>query len=599
MSGGRGAALVSDHGTDLWLVFRLPGAFGLALGIGAALALSPSAMAQAPPGNFGPAQQVPQGSPLPRIVPPAPPKAVTAATPAPQSPPVAGPDQVVRVHDVAIEGAHAYAGAELAPLVAGLAGEHVQRSRIEAARDAIQARYRADGYVLTTIKVTLAPSGSLRFVVTEGRIASVKLDGDIGPAGVQVLRFLNHLTELRPIDSASLERWLLLAQDVPGITVHAVLQPSTEEPGALTLIAQVSRQAFSGLSTVDNRGFKLTGPEQGLVVLDAQSFTSLGEKTEVSLFGTARGSQLFGQVAEEMFLGGSGLKLRLYAGSGTADPSGNLGAEGYHGVTTSAGVSLSYPLIRARQQSLTVAGYFDALQSDISTAGILASEDYLRVVRLGADYALQDLVLGGDRTGLNAASVRVSRGIPGIGGSRNGADVPGRVGERVDFTKVDVELSRTQTLFQPWSDASVALQGLLSGQYSPDVLPPAEKFYLGGSRYNRGFYAGEVTGDNAAVASIELQLNTALTIGWLTPAPFQVGAQFYAFQDWGETWERQRTDVNRRLSSSGGGARVSVTRYTEFDVEGVHRETRQPQGPNANTAPLHADGIYWRVLTRF
>ena len=62
-------------------------------------------------------------------------------------------------------------------------------------------------------------SGRLRFVVTEGRIASVKLDGDIGPAGTQVLRFLNRLTEKQPIDSVTLERYLLLAQDVPGVTL--------------------------------------------------------------------------------------------------------------------------------------------------------------------------------------------------------------------------------------------------------------------------------------------------------------------------------------------------------------------------------------------
>ena len=98
-------------------------------------------------------------------------------------------------------------------------------------------------------------NGQLRFVVTEGRIASVKLDGDIGPAGTQVLRFLNRLTEKQPIDSATLERYLLLAQDVPGVTLRAVLEPSTDQPGALNLIAQVSRQAVSGLATIDNRAF--------------------------------------------------------------------------------------------------------------------------------------------------------------------------------------------------------------------------------------------------------------------------------------------------------------------------------------------------------
>ena len=45
--------------------------------------------------------------------------------------------------------------------------------------------------MLTTVRATEA-TGVLRFDVIEGRIADVKLEGDIGPAGTQVLRFLNH-----------------------------------------------------------------------------------------------------------------------------------------------------------------------------------------------------------------------------------------------------------------------------------------------------------------------------------------------------------------------------------------------------------------------
>ncbi len=419
-----------------------------------------------PPGNFGPAQQLPQGSPIPRVLPPVLPRVVPGPALQPAPTPELPASGTVAVRTAQVEGATAYTDAALAPLLAGLAGPAVPIARIQAAREAILARYRRDGYVLTAVKVTLDRAQTLRFVVTEGRIAEVKLDGDIGPAGVQVLRFLNHLTEKQPIDAASLERWLLLAQDVPGISLRAVLRPSTTEPGALTLVAVVSRAAFSGLATADNRAYSLTGPEQGLVVLDANSFTSLGEKTEVSLYGAARATQLFGQASSEFFVGGSGLKLRLYAGSGTADPSGELRAEGYHGVTTTAGVAALYPLIRARRQTLNLGAYFDILQSDIDAAGQLASQDNLRVLRAGADYALQDLWAGGDRTALNGISLRVSRGLQGLGSSTNGQQVPppGRQGEVVDFTKVSFEASRNQTLFSPWHGATVALQGLVAGQ---------------------------------------------------------------------------------------------------------------------------------------
>ncbi len=570
----------------------------------ALLAAPAQAQRPLPPGDFGPAGQLPQGSPVQRIQPLIPPAVAppSAVVPPPQAAlPASGS---VTVSSVGVDGSTAYPAGQLDPLIAGLTGPAVPIERVQAARQAILARYRRDGYVLTAIAVTLDRQHRLRFVVTEGRIADVKLDGDIGPAGVQVLRFLRHLTEVQPIDAASLERWLLLAQDVPGISLRAVLRPSTEQPGALTLVAVVSRQAFSGLFTADNYAYRLTGPEEGLLVLDANSFTSLGERTEVSMYGAARGTQLFGQATSQFFVGGSGLQVRLYAGSGTSDPSGFLGAEQYHGVTTTAGVAALYPWIRARQQTLNLGLYFDILQSDIQTFGAPASEDNLRVVRAGADYVRDDIWLGAARNAVNAVTIRVSHGIDGLGSSANGqvSPPPGRQGEQVDFSKVNFEVSRTQTLFSPWRDATVALEGLLAGQYTGDVLPPSEEFYLGGPRYNPGFYSGEVTGDSALVAYAELQLNTGFTVNWFA-RPLQIGTQLYGFADWGQTWNNHPTGLpanpNQRLKSVGGGLRLNITQYTEFDLQGVARLTREPQGVSSDTPELAAGAVYWRVLTRF
>ena len=50
--------------------------------------------------------------------------------------------------------------------------------------------------------------------------------------------------------------------------------------------------------------------------------------------------------------------------------------------------------------------------------------------------------------------------------------------------------------------------GLLTGQWSNNILPPAEQFYLGGARFTRGYYSGQVPGDKALAATVELQLNT-------------------------------------------------------------------------------------------
>ncbi|MCW3473887.1 ShlB/FhaC/HecB family hemolysin secretion/activation protein [Limobrevibacterium gyesilva] len=548
---------------------------------------------------------LPEGSPIPRIMPPQQPSVSPGAlVPPPTGPAGPVPEVPVTIRSVAIEGATQYPTAELMRLADGLVGEAVPLPRVDAARQAILRRYRDDGFVLTAVSAALDANGNLRFRVTEGRIADVKLDGDIGPAGTQVLRFLNRLTEEKVIDSRTLERYLLLAQDVPGVALRAILKPSTDEPGALTLVAQVSRRPVTGLFTSDNRAFNLTGPEQGLGVVDFNSFTEYGERTQVSLYRTYNNTQLFGQVSTEVFLGASGLKLRVYGGAGSSDPSGSLRAIGYQGQTTVFGGELAYPLIRSRQQTLNLYGTFDALESIVNqNTGVNGSSarvtfDSLRVVRGGVGYALSDLWLGDERPAVNAVSVRVSRGLPWFGASPNGAALNARLGERVDFLKASFDITRTQNLFQPWNGAGLALMGILSGQVSPNVLPPAEKFFLGGSRITRGFYSGQVTGDNALAATVELQLNTAVNTQLLGYGA-DVSLQFYGFYDWGETWENQKSDPNRRLQSFGGGVRMMLTPYTEVDLEGVRRLTVYPNGSSTGISALPNTAFYWRVLTRF
>jgi len=139
---------------------------------------------------------------------------------------------------------------------------------------------------------------------------------------------------------------------------------------------------------------------------------------------------------------------------------------------------------------------------------------------------------------------------------------------------------------------------LAAGQYSQDVLPSAEKFSLGGARLNRGFYAGELTGDRAISLSVEPQLNTGFTMPDLLGG-FDVGMQAYAFYDWGETWESRRSDQNARVGSAGLGVRMFLPKNIELDVEAVNRLTRRPQGTASTVTALQSSGVYWRLIGRF
>ena len=548
---------------------------------------------------------VPQGSPLDAIRPPTLPEVQPSLpTPPPLSQAAASPGRATPISDVAVEGGTVFTQDDYAPLIAGLTGPAVEQSAIEAARAGLVNLYRNQGYVYTVVNAVI-DKRRLRFEVIEGRVTSVRLDGDIGPAGTQVLRFLDHLTDGRPVNVHDLERWLLLASDVPGVSVRSVLNPSETDPGALTLVAQVTRRAVQGLFTSDNRAFQQTGPEELLLVGDFNSFTEFGEKTEVSLYHSYNNTNTFGQASTEVFVGGSGLKFRIYAGDGESIPSGDLRTIGYDGVTRVFGGQFSYPLIRRRDQTLNALAVFDALESDISgTSGrggtsTRSSFDSLRVFRLGGDYALLDLLFGADRSAADGLSVRISQGVPGLGATRYGDPQAPRPDERVNFTKLGLQASRVQTLFQPYSGASVALKGALAGQFSKDVLPPAEKFYLGGPQFDRGFYYGQVTGDSALTGTLELQLNTNVPAPSFLPSwASDLSAQVYAFYDQGETWNNGVGDTDQRLRSTGLGTRFYIAQYAEVDLEGVRRLTARPLGA-AGVSALPGSAIYWQFLARY
>src|SRR6185437_4205798 len=197
---------------------------------------------------------------------------------------------------------------------------------------------------------------------------------------------------------------------------------------------------------------------------------------------------------------------------------------------------------------------------------------------------------------IDALSVRVSEGMKLLGASTNGdSPTTPRVGEQTGFTKINFEASRTQTLFSLENGATVGSMGLLTGQWSPNILPPAEQFYLGGARFTRGYYAGQVPGDKALAATVELQFNDSFETTMFGKS-FTIANQFYLFYDWGETWQNQSTEHAAMINSAGGGVRTQLTRYVEVDFEGVARFNRFPNGgntPGSGISPLYGGAFYW------
>jgi hemolysin activation/secretion protein len=526
-----------------------------------------------------------------------------------------GPGEARRVPlgRVVLRGAAGLPEATLRAAAASLEGRQATLAEIEEARLAVLRLYRAAGYPYVAVGAALARGedgrADLLLTITEGFIAELVLEGAAAqPVAQQVQRFLAPLQGVRPLPNAALERALLLAADIPGITARGVLRPIAGEPGALQLVVQIERRAISGFFSLDNRGYPLTGAWQGLLVGQLNSLTARGERTELALLQSEGNGQSFLQVTHEVFLGASGLRLRAYAGGGRSAPGAPLSAIGYRGDTRVAGAALIYPVLRSRPANLNISAQLDGFDSEVETRGGAEaprerlSRDTVRALRFGIDGAMLDAWLGSAPAAATTTGLlRLHRGLSTLGAGSGDSGNVARAGSDFGFTRVVAEASRTQPLLVPAEGWLLSAFGIVGGQWSDDVLPPAEKFYLGGNRFGRGFYAGQLIGDRAVGFSAELQLSTTRQFAWpgAAPqaAPLQLGTQFYLFRDGGRVAQNTPDTPERWLGSWGGGVRFQLNETLQLDIEGVRRMTRTPEGVGVER--LSADAVYARLLLRY
>ena len=127
-----------------------------------------------------------------------------------------------------------------------------------------------------------------------------------------------------------------------------------------------------------------------------------------------------------------------------------------------------------------------AEDDDADTLGAPFNRDRLRGVRVKLDGDIAD-----SWRGINQANLTLSQGFLGLGSTDNGNPLASRLVGRVDFTKLEASLSRTQPLFDRFS-----AYGSLYGQYGLTPLLTPEQCGYGGRYFGRAYDPSEIIGDS-------------------------------------------------------------------------------------------------------
>src|SRR5262249_52518687 len=180
-----------------------------------------------------------------------------------EAPPGAAETKLV-IRQIHIVGATVYTPAQLTELYADLIGQTVTLQAIYELAQRITAKYGGDGYVLSRAIVPvqeLDPNGAVvKIQVMEGYIEAVEWPPELSAYRDFFSHYSARITAERPVNIRTIERYLLLAGDLPGLRFKNSIKPHPTKVGAAILVVEVTQKPVDFFARVDNRGTPARGP---------------------------------------------------------------------------------------------------------------------------------------------------------------------------------------------------------------------------------------------------------------------------------------------------------------------------------------------------
>jgi len=407
-----------------------------------------------------------------------------------------------RLNDLRLNGVKALSNEELQAITGPFIGRDVTLADLEELAKAITARYKERGYFLAqaVVPVQTVRDGIVEISVIEGRLG--KVDVTVAPdAPIAESRVRGFLAPLQPgaaVSAPDYERAMLLLSDQPGIKVSSGLQEGTQ-PGTTDLSVEVAaapRWAFTAEG--DNHGTKESGRYRVGGTARWLSPFGIGDNLDMRLMVSNSNALQFGRIAYEAPIGTSGLR----AGVGLSRVSYELGGQfadlDARGRANVLDFSLSYPLIRQRQQNLFLRLGVDVKDlTDELRAADFNSKKRVNGLSLGWTWERRDELLGG---GYWASSGTLYHGNLSIRDPESRDFDRSTTGHNTagGFTKLSFQFSRLQAIVPRHS-----LYLSVGGQWASKNLDASEKLSLGGARAVRAYPSGELLVDQGVIGTVE------------------------------------------------------------------------------------------------
>ena len=438
-----------------------------------------------------------------------------AAQPAPVAEPQPGEATFV-LKSVQLEGNTLISSARIEELLAPWQGKTLTLAQLQQAVAQISALYREQGWLAQALLPDQDVSeGNVRISIIEGRLGRVivNMQADQRQQGEVVRRRIEALVKYRmemgqPIAFNNMDWALLVAGDLPGVSVAGSLQAG-QLPGTSDLLIRVeSKSLLIGQVSSDNQGSRSTGIVRVNGQLQINSPFGMGEQFSFSgskNMGSTYVRAAFGTpIGIEEWRGltfNAEVSRMDYRTLDEFKPDGaQLRPEGFSDVY---GLHVVSPLVRSATTNLNMdlgLEYRNSVdKSDLEMPGTLGVVRHTQVHShtFGLNFSHLDDVLGG---GNNVISFAKTRGSIDLGPSGAASLDATEARTQGIYEKDKLTVSRLQFM-----DGKHSLFMSASKQWASKNLDSSEKLYLGGSSGVRAFPNSEAGGSTGVTATMELR----------------------------------------------------------------------------------------------
>ena len=289
-----------------------------------------------------------------------------------------------------------------------------------------------------------APHGAIvRIQVIEGYADKVEWPAVLANYRDFFSYYASRIVADRPTNVRTIERYLLLAGDLPGLKFKNSLKPSDRHPAAATLVVEVEEKRIDAIARIDNRGSKARGPLEYFTGVTLNNPFGLHDAFTLNYAGAFQTKELqYLNGIYRVVLTPEGLTAFVNASvSGGRPGIPDLQLLDYKTRSSYIESGWSYPFIRQRERNLTltVLGFASDDRSDILDT--INTLDRLRGVRVRLDADAADPL-----NAINQLNLVFSQGIEGLGAG-HGNGLASRINGRIDFNKFEATFTRMQPLF--------------------------------------------------------------------------------------------------------------------------------------------------------